>query len=284
MIIDEIQALLEERLTQIPTIQKIILNSGFSGVLLSDGAMGIAMNVRSGSYASDEMEQLLSQLIGTDALAATARLTVEQEQSAELKAKHLLRSVLIATYNALSKPFMNDDYLARFNYRCIYGKEHAPADEIVEGETVTLVGFGGMVRTLAQKARKVYVTELEPEIFRSRTFSAEGVAHGPNCAEIVQAANAREYFAKSDTIFVTGCTLVTDTMDEILKLCEGRKIVVYGGTAAFIPDVLLTRGVSSIRTTFIHDSALMIDLLENCAGAVERFFPLASENMVIVQA
>lgn len=284
MIIAEIQALLSEKLTTVPSIDKIVLNTGFTGVLLSDGAMGIAMNVRSGSYASGEIEQLLSQLIGTDALTATARLTAEQAQSAEPKAKHLLRSVLLATYNALSKPFMNDDYLRRFNYRCIYGQEYAPADEIVKGETVTLVGFGGMVRPLAKKAQKVYVTELEPEIFRSRTFSRNGIVRGPNCAEIVQAANAREYFAKSDTVFVTGCTLVTDTMDEILQLCAGKKIVVYGGTAAFIPDVLLTRGVSSIRTTFIHDSALMVDLLENCAGAVERFFPLASENMIIVRA
>lgn len=282
MIINEIQTLLESRLSDIPTIKKIVLNSGFTGVLLSDGAMGIAMNVRSGTKSNDKINRLLYGQVGENALDTSKKLIQEQENWG-LTQKHLLRSVVIANYNALSKPFMNDQYLSQFHFKCIYGNENSPADQIVSGETVTLVGFGGMVRSVAKKANKVYVTELEPDIFKSVTFSNDGISTGPNCAEIVRSANGKEYFSISDTVFITGCTLVTDTMDEILEQCKGKKVIVYGGTAAFIPDVLLNRGVISIRTTSIFDSELMVDLLENCAGAVERFFPLASENMIIAK-
>jgi len=47
------------------------------------------------------------------------------------------------------------------------------------------------------------------------------------------------------------------------------------------PEPLFRRGVNIISTGKVTDSRLMVDLLTNCAGAVEKFFPQASENLQI---
>jgi uncharacterized protein (DUF4213/DUF364 family) len=127
------------------------------------------------------------------------------------------------------------------------------------------------------------VTELEPELFTSSLISAQGIEQGPQCCTVVPSARGEKYFQQSDTIFVTGCTLVTDTMDEILKLCAGKKIIVYGATAGFLPLPLLQRGVQSIHTLYIKNTDEMVDLLLNCAGTVEKFFSMASENMLLTK-
>jgi hypothetical protein len=41
------------------------------------------------------------------------------------------------------------------------------------------------------------------------------------------------------------------------------------------------KGVKKIRTILIKDIDLIVDLLLNCDGAVERFFPMACENITI---
>lgn len=287
MIKNELYNCLKKLINDSPKIKQIVLNSGFTGVVLDNSTMGMAMNVRSGCNTNKKIYDFLQRKINSKALPAVVDILNDRDNfSASPDEAYLINSVLVALFNALSKPFMNEEYFKTMGCRVEYntGKaSKAISEDIKSGETVTIVGFGGMVRSLSKTAGKTYVTELNPDLFLPTLISAQGIERGPDCCTIVPSDQGEEYFKKADTIFITGCTLVTDTMDDILKKCSGKNIIVYGTTASFWPQPLLERGVNKIRATNIKDSELMVELLINCAGAAERFFPMASENMVITK-
>lgn len=266
-----------------PKVEQIIINTGFTGLVLEDKNMGIAMNVRSGDISDNVYGDYLRGLIGMEALPAAENILNKMEQFKPIyHNNHLMNSILIALYNALSKPFMNKGYLGKLGCAIEYPDMKATGFEGVNPDDIlTIVGFGGMVRPLSSIAKETYVTELNPELFISTLISSRGVEKGPNCCRLIRSDEAGLYFKKADTVYITGSALVTDTMEEILEQCFGKKVVLYGATAGFLPQPLLKRGVHIIRSLEIEDSALMVELLLNCAGAVERFFPMAARNMVI---
>ncbi|NMB40828.1 MAG: DUF364 domain-containing protein [Firmicutes bacterium] len=268
-------------------VKQIVINPGFTGVVLDSGDMGIAMNVRSGHNVTEKINDYLQGKTDVKALTAAEgilkNIDIFNDSPEE---KHLIRSVLVALYNALSRPFMDKEHLSSIGCKIKHGTSNTQESSsagVKAGETLTIVGFGGMVRSLSQIAKRTYVTELKPEFFRATSISSEGIVRGSGSYTLVSAAEGEKYFKKADTIYVTGCTLVTDTMDEILRQCRGKKIIVYGATASFLPQPLLERDVNTIQTTIVRDADLMAELLLNCAGAVERFFPMACENVLIVK-
>ncbi|MDD4803212.1 MAG: DUF364 domain-containing protein [Syntrophomonas sp.] len=283
MILQEIIDHLQDKLTDQPKLEKIVINSGFSGMLLNNGDMGLAMNIRSGGPFNDSIiKKYLAENPGRQGLDVAMEL---QEKTLQLPSDSnsalVLRSLLVALLNALSRPLLTQEQLETQGYELTVGAQQHASQQVREGEKVSIVGFGGMVRNVAKIAGKTYVTELEPELFRSTIFSAQGVSYGPQCAQVVSSENAAACFRESDTIFITGCTLVSNTMEEILAQCQGRRVIIYGHTAGLYPEPLFKRGVSIISTGRVTDPLLMVDLLTNCAGAVERFFPLATEDMQI---
>ena len=282
MIKQEIYRRLKDLIKDEIRVKQIVLSSSFTGVVLDNEDMGMAMNVRSGCNADARINDFLRGKVSSDGLAVAADLLESMDRFKGYADNHILmHSVLVALYNALSKPYMNEEYLHNEGCGVEFGIEEAPSSAVKSGETVTIVGFGGMVRPLSEVAGKIYVTELEPSLFSSTLISAQGVERGPNCCTLVPAELGKEYFKRSDTIFVTGSTLVTDTIDKILEQCSGKNVIVYGMTAGFLPQPLLERGVKKIRTSVVKDTDLMVSLLLNCAGAVERFFPMATESMII---
>lgn len=263
-------------------VEEIILNGGFTGVVLDDGSMGIAMNVRSGTEANEETRKLLHTCIGQSCEAVANKILEALETVPKnTPERFLLNSTLIAMCNALSQKRMTEEYLGAHGYHVEIDVQGGPASTLKEGEVATIVGYGGMVRPMSKIAKQTFVTELEPELFSSYRISKGGIEKGPTCTTVVPSSEQEKYFSMSDRIFLTGCTLVTDTMDDILTQCKGKHIVVYGGTAAFIPDALFEGGVESIHTMAVTNRELMTDILLNCAGAAERFFPMASHFILI---
>ncbi len=283
MILHEVMDHLQKNLTDRPKLEKIVINPGFSGMMLDNGAMGIAMNIRSGGQFDNRVVgNILVDKPGRPGLDVALELEEKiARMSAESPSTLVLRSLLVALLNALSRPFLNSEYLNGLGYEMSVGADKHASQQVIAGETVTIVGFGGMVRNVAKIAGTTYVTELEPELFKSTIFSAQEVAYGPQCAQVVAVENASSCFQASDTVFITGCTLVSNTMEEILAQCQGRRVIVYGHTAGLYPEPLFQRGVSIISAGRVVDAPLMVDLLTNCAGAVERFFPQATEDVQI---
>ena len=263
-------------------ITEIILNGAFTGVRLDDGSMGVAMNVRSGTASDAQTRQYLLSLIGNESFSAYEDLIKKAALCAAGSAERfLINSVIVGLFNALSLPLMNEQRLLDKGYNVQAGTKDGLEKFMQPGETITIVGYGGMVRALSKIAKQTFVTELEPELFTSYRLNSAGIEKGPTSTTVIKSSNQDDCFSQSDRIFMTGSTLVTDTMDEILHSCRGKHIVVYGATTAFLPEPLFSSGIESIHTMTVTNPELMIELLLNCGGAVERFFPMASESLHI---
>jgi len=282
MLLNDIYQSVKKEITQNENVKEIILNGGFTGVRLSNDSMGISMNVRSGSSSNLPVKEYLLTLVNKDCfLCCDSLFESISKTPVSTPERFLFNSVIIALLNAMSSPLVNVHNLLSKGYAVSSGQNEGLLKYVQDGDIITIVGYGGMVRAMSKKAKYTYVTELEPELFTSYHIGATGIAKGPNCAKVIKSSEQKEYFAKSNRIFITGCTLVTDTMDDILSNCKGKHIIVYGGTAAFLPDVLFSNGVESIHTLRVNDPELMTDVMLNCGGAAERFFPMATETLLI---
>jgi uncharacterized protein len=104
------------------------------------------------------------------------------------------------------------------------------------GRDVTLVGHFSFVERLREKARTLYVLELNP---------GEGD---------IEAARAPEVIPRSDVVAITGSTLVNHTLEDLLALARGRHVILLGPSTIF-STVLFDHGVSSICGAVVRDVA-----------------------------
>ncbi len=277
MILEEIIKYLFDNLEEEPRIKEIVLNPNFTGVLIDNDEIGVTMNIREGAQFNRELfENLKYKLINKNGLEA-----VDYLHSFTGKKNYLLNSIKIALINALSQPFMSRKFLEKKGYHVQIKKVSGYNRIIKKDEIVVIIGFSGQCRNIARKAKKVYITELYPEKFTSIVINQEGVKKAPTHMKVIPAQEAEPYLKEADKVLLTGCTLVTDTMEEILRQCSNSKTIVYGCSAGFYPESLFKRGVDTISLKKVKDAYLMLDLLKNCSIMVERFFPSACEEMII---
>lgn len=275
MILQEVTRFLQDRISGIPEISEIVIGQGFTGVLLSDGNGGIAMNMwKGGADLPEDTESLLRNLIG--------RLSLETASELAGHTDKVCTSVRVAILNALSVPFMEPEYLEKHGLS-VDASEKIPIHRgVTKQDTVTLVGFGGMVHGLSRLAGRLFVSELDMTRGRSLIFNDKGRQTGPARITMVHADEADAAFEQSSRIFVTGSALVTHTMEDLLRQCpDTATVVLYGHTAAFFPGPLFQRGVGQIRTRVVTDGPKMMDLIKNSGPMVERFFPRASRELLI---
>ncbi|HHV34830.1 MAG TPA: DUF364 domain-containing protein [Syntrophomonadaceae bacterium] len=274
IILQEAVDFLNDNLNNVPKIKEIVISGGFSGVLLDNGDMGISMNVRSGGGSADEQGiKMLDELIGKEGLESVDLLQEEEG--------YMLASVRVALLNALSQPFMGDEYLCSCGYKVDSEVSSGFNHLVGEDETIGIVGFGGLVYKLAQKAKSVFVTELAPELFESIVINENGISKAPTRVKLIPAQDAGDSLSKADAVFVTGCSLVTHTMEELLEQCRNARIIVYGWSAGFFPEPLFKRGVDMIAANRVTDADKMLDILKNYSIMAERFFPKACKKINI---
>lgn len=64
-------------------------------------------------------------------------------------------------------------------------------------------------------------------------------------------------------ILITSTTVLNESIDEILKFCsQAEKISMIGPTAGFLPDPLFKRGLNIVGGSFISNSNLFMDLIQ----------------------
>lgn len=277
MIVQEMIDFFQARADASAQISEIVVNGGFTGVLLDNGQAGVAMNIRSGTRPSQEDLDFLQGMIGRRALDLAAQA---------LASRRLVASAGVAALSALSQPYLDPAHLERHNLRvdrADFGR--VLSHGIPLGSRVGIVGFGGAVWRVARLAREVVVTELEPWLFRSRVISQHGLVEGPTRVRLLPAAKGQKALASCDTVLITGCALVSQTLDELLAACRNSRIILYGPSASLLPLPLFRRPqVAAITTIRILDGPGMMDILANAGPAVERLFAEVSEDLYIERA
>ncbi|MCP4020699.1 MAG: DUF364 domain-containing protein [Desulfobacteraceae bacterium] len=251
-------------------IKEIVFNPNFTGVQLDNHDAGVAMNIRLGSWI---LTQDIEPLIGKNAFEVLSLLENSQGP--------LMASVQVALINALSKPLMSPEFLSENGYDAATDLENHSIKEMVKDDTVVIVGFSSNIVEISSTAKKVYVSELAPQQFQSHVINSHGVLAGPSCAELIHSDDANKAFAKADTVILTGCTLVTETMEFVLGQCKEKQVLVYGVTASFFPKPLFDLGVDAVTTAIFHNGDAVMDSLTNYGPMAERFFKQASQKFFI---
>ncbi|MFL5288507.1 MAG: Rossmann-like domain-containing protein [Rhodopila sp.] len=190
---------------------------------------------------------------------------LEYAQSPNLTA----RAIGIATMNALAelcwqrRPHPGVDLRSRldaFDAAAIRPEEH-----------VVLVGaFIPFLRALKQMHQPYTVLELSTAMLKP-----EELPH------YRPAADAAGVIPRGDVVLLTGSTLLTNTLDDLLRMCRpDARVVVVGPTVGLLPEPLLRRGVDMIGGIRVVVPDTFLDVLAE-GGSGAHFFERSAERVVL---
>jgi uncharacterized protein (DUF4213/DUF364 family) len=179
----------------------------------------------------------------------------------------LIGSLKVATLNAISSGILeNSDYTVL--------KKTDPIDliDLNEPQTITIVGaFQSYIRRISPTKNRLFVLEMNKE-----SLSKKHRKH------YVPAHEFLNVLPVSDTVIITGQTLVNQTFENLLKAVKpGTRIIVTGPSSSFIPDVLFSKGVDIIGAVKATDPELMMKVVSE-GGTGYHLFNYCAEKICIV--
>ncbi len=168
----------------------------------------------------------------------------------------VLKAALVATLNALTRPFVLGDQL-----KANYGKylHSSPPGDWLDflrpDDQVTMIGFGPVKDVLAH-VDSCSVCDMRPRAMLQTLSVGESIEYGPPGVAIYGAAEAPEVLAGSSVVLITGCTLVNGTIESLIaRAAAARVIGVYGWSAAILPEYLVRLGANHISANQVSNAA-----------------------------
>jgi uncharacterized protein (DUF4213/DUF364 family) len=227
---------------------EIGLKPQWNVVIGSDGQCGMAINF-TGIHSLQEtpepdLEKLKSYIGGS--LMAMADEAIPSQNI------HM-RAIGVAAMSALSQPLLTPDSLRTRGFECTEGPA-VMAELIRSTDVVTVVGYGGLVRSLVGTCKEIHVTEMRPRETFVTTVIGRTVDFGPKVLSIHGERENEFVLGRSDVIIITGSSLVNGTLAELLAYSRrARSVGLYGPSACIIPDVLFEQGVEFVLSHRIRD-------------------------------
>lgn len=181
------------------------------------------------------------------------------------------RALAIAVLNALADTCWSREPTP--GCRLETGRDAIEDAIIPEGAQVVMVGaIGPYMKMLRRRDQPLMVLEKDPS-----TLRPDEMRHY-RAAEL-----APSVVPQADVLIVTGATMVTDTLDELLALARpDAEVVVVGPTAGMMPDPLFRRGarvVGGVRVT-APDEFLEV-LAEGGSGL--HFFEKSAQRVNLIR-
>jgi uncharacterized protein (DUF4213/DUF364 family) len=122
--------------------------------------------------------------------------------------------------------------------------------ELASGKGLAVVGHFPFTEQARGKVREMWVLELDPK------------------GGDLPAGMAPEVIPRADVVAITGTTLVNHTLDGLLGLARGKKVVVLGPSAILSP-ILFQFGVFAVCGVVVDDKAAVIRQLKE-GGSLRR--------------
>ncbi len=208
---------------------------GYTGVMLDDGAGGVAYTFRADPGGHCGVIDEAGTLIGKDA----AEVIGWAESGVLVKA-----SVGVAAINAV----LND---AQKDYEA--GNVIQTLD-VGEADTFGMVGeFRPILAAVREKTKNIYVFE--------QNVKAGGMLHP---SEDIPA-----FLPKCDVVVVTATSIINHTIDEILPQCQkARAVCLVGPSTTICPDVLGKYGVTLLAGSIVSDAPRVLDIVSQGGGTM----------------
>lgn len=181
------------------------------------------------------------------------------------------RALGIAVINALADCVWRRRPLP--DWQVLAGLDALSAAELAEGERMVMVGaFVSYIRILKERGADLQVLELTTAPFL------------PDEMRFYRPAEAApSVVPDADVLFLTGSTLVNDSMDDLLALARPEaRVLAVGPSVPMLPDVLARRGVDRLATIRINDPDLFLDVLTE-GGGTQGMFAGSAELIVLAR-
>jgi uncharacterized protein (DUF4213/DUF364 family) len=166
----------------------------------------------------------------------------------------LHRSLYLAVLNALSVPLNRRERLIGRGFSFVSKEDQF--DFVKKDDFVTVVGAGGVIGNLREQCEMVHVLDMRPKNALVNIFVGEEINRGPAGLSFHAPPKSAALLAQSDIVFMTGCTLVNETIFDLLPMIKKARVIgVFGPSAMLVADFLGDLGINYIQTVTIADQA-----------------------------
>jgi uncharacterized protein (DUF4213/DUF364 family) len=188
-----------------------------------------------------------------------------------LSSSGLGRAVGIATLNALAELAWRRRPLP--GVELLPGADAFAATEFRAGDRVVLVGaFIPFLKELKRRRQRFTVLERNPAALKPEEMPFYKPADA-----------APEIVPTADVLLVTGSTLLTDTLEDLLGLARPEtRVTVVGPTVGMLPDAFVARGADILGSVRITRPDPFLDLLGE-AGSAPHFLGHCAEKIVLAR-
>ena len=255
-------------------LKKFIYGPRWLMVLADAGQWGIAFNFTGEHevHGRQDVSLLLNwqSYIGRDLFVLAEDLCQQKEL--------ILRSFCLAVLNALSRPLCLPE---RCMERGLKIREVNHDFHFLQpGEKAVVVGYGGLSGDLRQRLGEVHICEMRPLTTLQTLTVGEEVVYGPKGVHFHEAVNNSQTLADADALFLSGCTLVNGTWQQLIRDAKQARIIgMFGPSAQLLPECLLKRGVHYLHTTRIDDGETCAQRLAD--GICRDIFQDVAANYII---
>ena len=181
------------------------------------------------------------------------------------------RAVGIATLNALTELCWQRRPHPEMSL--VPGADAFDATEFHDGDRVVLVGaFIPFLKDLKRRRQPFLVLEQNPGALK------------PEEMPFYRPADlAPEIVPGADVLLITGSTLLTDTLEDLLALARPEaRVTVVGPTVGLLPDAFLARGADILGSVRVTQPDTFLDLLAEGASA-PHFLGACAEKIVLAR-
>jgi uncharacterized protein len=139
--------------------------------------------------------------------------------------------------------------------------------------TITIVGaFQSYIRKIRETGNRLYVLELD-----------ENALDEDQREFFVPANDYKKIFPLSDTVIITGQTLVNRKIDDLLAaISPGTQVIVTGPSSNILPDVLFENNVSIIGASRITDPDMLFRVISE-GGTGFHIFEYCARKICILR-
>jgi uncharacterized protein len=253
------------------TIERAVVGLFFTGVKLSAGpgiAAGGTCATPRDAAPGDICCPISAHRVAFRRIAGRPTADVMHEALAE---NGLARAVGIATLNALAE--LCSWRRPHPEFELLPGADAFAATELRRDEQVVLIGaFIPFLKELKRRGQPYLVLEQNPAALKPE----EMPFYRP-------AATAPEVVPMADVLLVTGSTLLTDTLEDLLALARPQtRITIVGPTVGMLPDAFLARGADILGSVRIARPDAFLDLLAE-GGSAPHFLGDCAEKIVLAR-
>jgi len=181
------------------------------------------------------------------------------------------RAVGIATVNALAELCWQRRPHPEVELRA--GADAFDATGIERDDKVVLVGaFIPFLKELKRRGQPYLVLERNPALLKPEEMAFYRPADA-----------APEVVPEADVVLITGTTLVSDTLEDLLALARPQtRVTVVGPSVGLLPDAFLARGADILGGVRITAPDAFLDVLAEAGGA-PQFLGRSAQKVALVR-